>query len=109
MSDLEQIWTFNADPAAGAIRPIRTACRAGEFGHPHYDADDRKQYTNTHFRTEEEAWRALIDNVEAGQNNHARAYRQAQQTLRSATEALAVWSAFAAEVHEARRKLKAKP
>ena len=68
---------------------------------PFSDADGRKMYDNSHFRTEDEAWKRTRDNARAWQSLEASAYRQAQATLAKVVQQLADAAARVVDVERA--------
>lgn len=67
-----------------------------EFGHPNYcklpDGSDEKMYNNTHFMTEDEAWKKIKDSMNAELDFIAGKLKEAKANLRQqeikATEAV---------------------
>lgn len=73
-------------------RPVAVECP--ERGYPHRDADGDIQYENTHFDTEAEAWKCVLDNLRAGVQIDSIGVREARRTLEERSDRL-VQSALA--------------
>ncbi len=58
----------------GDTEPVKCECE--EFGWPNSccpaDGKEEKQFTNTHYKTEKEAWKSITDSVEAGKEINSR-------------------------------------
>lgn len=62
---------------------------AETFGYPHRTTNGETQYKNRHFRTEAEAWTALIGELKAGVSLGESARRDARKRFEKATIQLA--------------------
>ena len=98
------VWTFDSSPETGQPFPIAATCTEALIDGKHTDDEGRRMYINTHFLDVADAWKALGDNTEAHERACARDFRQAQTSLKAATQRLADVAAFATDVREARRK-----
>lgn len=71
---------------AGETEPEPVECE--QFGYPHHDVTGRQQYENTHFQTEEEAWRSVLSGSEYAQHFAAQRVKEAERVLAEAKEEL---------------------
>lgn len=94
-----KVWTFDYDPKTGTACPIPVTCET--FGYPNKDSRGQTMYENTHFRTVDDAWAALLANANGHEDSIARNYREAQSQLERVTDALAEVAAFASEARTA--------
>jgi hypothetical protein len=76
-------WKFNYGEDAPR------AVEGPAVGWPSYDADGEQMFLNSHFDTEEKAWRSALDNAKAGVSLSTTRLRRAEEELRDATQYLA--------------------
>lgn len=83
----ERVWTYDI------TKPEPVAVYVEVFGWPNKDVHGVTQYVNTHFRTIQEAWAALLANLAAGMSlanremERHRAAMDAAETERRAYQA----------------------
>ena len=68
----------------GDLEPVEMECE--EFGYPKRTTDGEIMYSNTHFKTELEAWNSIIKSVEAGVSLAGDTVLSCQRGLRRANE-----------------------
>lgn len=72
---------------AVACKPVEY--EADVFGFPNRTKDGEKQYENTHFRTEKEAWDRLMSETESGVMVFGRNVADHEEALRRAKDSAA--------------------
>ena len=68
----------------GDLEPVEMECE--EFGHPNKTSTGETMYSNSHFKTEREAWESIMRSVEAGVSLAGSEVLHCQQALRKAEE-----------------------
>lgn len=75
-------WLYRAD--TDLLKPVRVLCPDGRY--PAHDAEGHQVFDNSHFETEQEAWKHLLDNAEAGVSLAGGRVKEARQRVLEANQ-----------------------
>ena len=91
MTNLEKLYCYRGED--GDLEPKKMECLT-EFGYPNLcvdeDGKEETMFVNTHFKTEREAWKSIIDSARAGVTLDGRAVANAKNELAKKIEDAAV-------------------